>query len=151
MNMHRVPSYVLWPFVLLTGLFFAVSFWWYVVLVGGNPYDVSTLGVFNTSGQAQQVFRVGEMVAIKRNVCTSARVGGESFPVLVSRATGYRYSFPHSLVLREPGCRIAVHAYAVPNVPPGRYVFTNTIRYQNNLIGRDEYAVLPTVEIEVSP
>lgn len=146
----HIPPYVLWPALVLASLFFAVSFWWYVVLIGGNPYQVDTVGVFTANGQAQSIFRAGEMAAIKRRVCTTTKVGGESFPVLISQATGYRYPFPPSLVLREPGCRVSVHAYTIPNVPAGSYLFVNTIRYQNNLVGRDEYAVLPAVPIEVS-
>lgn len=151
MSQQKIPIYVVWPSLVLASLFIAVSAWWYVVLVGGNPYDIKTLAVLDQYGIEQRSFKPGEVIGIKRSVCTSSRVGGESFPVLISRQTGLRYPFPHSLVLREPGCTVGVHAYTIPDVPAGSYTFRNTIRYQNNLIGRDEYAVLPSVEIEVTP
>jgi hypothetical protein len=90
-------------------------------------------------------------MAVKRHVCTSDRVGGEAFSVLVNRETGYRFAFPPSLAVRDPGCRVGVYAMVVPGIPAGAYTYITTIRFQNNLIGRDEYFVLPEIEIEVLP
>lgn len=150
MSGRNLPSYVVWPAILLLGLFVAVSTWWYVVLIGGDPYDIKTIAILNKSGKEQRAFRAGELVAIKRLVCTNTRVGGESFPALINHHTGFRFTFAPSLVLRDPGCRVAIYAFTMPDLPAGRYAYSNTIRFQNNLIGRDEYTIVPPIDIEVT-
>jgi len=132
----------------LATLAVAMIVMWWVILIGGNPYSIRNIGAVDSLGEMQSMFRPGDVVGIRREVCSIAEVGAQFFPALKSE-DGYLFPLPGGLVLSKPGCQHTISGFILPDLPAGKYTYVNVVRFQNNLVGRDEYAVFPPIEIEV--
>jgi hypothetical protein len=47
------------------------------------------------------------------------------------------------------GCHDAIYGFIVPDLPAGEYTYVSSIRFQNNLVGRDEAATFPPIRVRI--
>lgn len=132
----------------LGALFVSCIVLWWSVLVGGNPLTFKSTQIINGEGQEVSLLHVGQSAGIRRFVCSTQPVGVEFFPVLRDK-TGLLYPLPSGMIEAEKACTFKTYGFVVPDIPPGDYVYQSTIRYQANLVGRDEMAVSPEVRVRI--
>ena len=134
----------------LITLALTLPFFWALVIIGGNPLTVQNVAVTNVAGAAHERFRAGEVAVVRRTVCSRSHVGAEFFPALRG-PDGVLFPLPGGYSQVSDGCRPSAYGFIVPALPPGRYTYSNMVKFQNNLIGRDEHTSFPPLTIEVAP
>lgn len=139
---------VIYAYLYLFLLFISIVVMWALMLVGGNPFSIKTLGVYSSQQVKQTAFKPGEAAIVRGEFCSSASMGVELYPSL-DDGKGFRYPLPNSLMAVETGCFNAAYGFIAPEIPPGRYTFRASIKFQNNLVGRDESAATPPLTIEI--
>lgn len=132
----------------LGALFASTIILWWSVLSGSNPLTFKSTQIVNVEGREISVLHVGQPVGIRRFVCSSMPLGVEFFPVLRDSA-GLLYPLPSGMIEAGKGCSLKTYGFVVPDIPPGEYTYQSTIRYQSNLVGRDEMGVTPEVTLRV--
>lgn len=144
------PHYksVTYAYVYLLLLFVSIIVMWTLMIIGGNPFSIRDLNVYAPGGVKQTVFRKGEPVVIKGQFCSNSSMGVELYPVL-DDGNGFRFTLPVGMMAIEAGCFTASHGFIVPDIPPGTYTYRTSIKFQNNLVGRDESASTPALLIEI--
>ena len=145
-----VPIYVFWPLTYLATLAVSIITLWWAILIGGNPFTFKDIVAVDAQGEAGAEFRPGDVVGVRRNICSDTAVQLHVFPELRS-ASGMSIPLATSLIPAQRGCMSLMYGFVLPPVPPGRYTFVSTARFQNNLVGRDEYTPFPPIAIEVIP
>ncbi|SER38031.1 MULTISPECIES: hypothetical protein [Pseudomonas] len=145
-----VPPYVFWPFMALAAGV-AMAFVVVVLLVAGsNPFTVRNVGTMNIKGEPQTVFHVGDVIAIKREVCSKAEVTLEFFPSAFNDKN-VMIPLPSGARAYTPGCYTTMYGfYVTPAFKPGHYRYNNLVRYQTNWVGRDESIMYPPLEFEIA-
>jgi len=138
----------MYAYLYLFLLFISIIVMWTLMLVGGNPFSIQGLGVYNSGQVKQAQFRPAEPVIVRGEFCSSVAMGVELYPAL-DDGKGFRYPLPNSLMAVEAGCFNASYGFIAPDIPPGRYTFRTSIKFQNNLVGRDESASTPPLTIEI--
>lgn len=133
----------------LSALFVSTIILWYAVLIGGNPLTFKSAAFVDDFGTVIHDIRPGQPVGVSREVCSSKEVGVEFFPALRDVSNGMLYPLPSGMIQSGAGCAKRTYAFTVPNVPAGDYVYQSAIRYQANLVGRDEMTTTPPVEVRV--
>lgn len=136
-------------FYVLCILIAFMSFW-YVVLVGGNPFTVQSITSVNETGSTQTAFRPGELVSVRRIVCSERKIGTQYRPFLTSDL-GQVIPMLGGVTAYAEGCHQYGYAFIMPALPPGSYTFNSSTIYSVNLVGRDEFFALPGVSLEVKP
>lgn len=131
-------------------LFISTVVFWYVALIGGSPFTAKNIGPVNQAGALQSAFKAGEVAGIRRMMCSDRALGMSMTPALRS-AAGLMFPLPSGIGFIRPGCNHIAYGFIVPQLPSGSYHFESTIRYQNNLVGRDEHMPMPPVDIEIKP
>lgn len=125
-----------------------VSMWW-IMLVGGDPFTIQNIGVVNKQGAPYEKFRGGDVVGIKRRICADSETAVEFFPALKD-SHGFLYPLPNGLVKLPAGCTETVYGFVVPpGLPFGEYTYVSSVRYQKNLVGRDEHTALPQLRFRI--
>lgn len=82
-------------------------------------------------------------------MCADRDISIEFFPALRNNRNGL-ISLPNGATFMRKECRQTVNIFTLPdNLPSGRYQFENVVKYQSNLIGRDEQTIYPPLELEV--
>lgn len=144
------PSYksVAYAYVYLFLLFTSIIVMWSLMLVGGNPFSIRELYVYSEAGVKQKQFRAGSPVIIKGEFCSTSSMGVELYPYL-EHDNGFRFTLPNGMMAIETGCFTASHGFIAPDIPPGKYTYRTAIKFQNNLVGRDESASTPPLTIEI--
>lgn len=132
----------------LGALFASTIILWWSVLSGSNPLTFKSTQIVDSVGREISVLHVGEAVGIRRFVCSSMPIGVEFFPTLRDSA-GLLYPLPSGMIEAGKGCAHKTYGFVVPDIPPGEYTYQSTIRYQSNLVGRDEMGVTPEVTLRV--
>lgn len=132
----------------LGALFVSCIVLWWSVLVGGNPLTFKSTQIIDGDGREVSVLRVGQSAGIRRFVCSTQPVGVEFFPTLRDKA-GLLYPLPSGMIEAQKACAFKTYGFVVPDIPPGEYVYQSTIRYQANLVGRDEMGVSPEVTVRI--
>lgn len=132
----------------LGALFASTIILWWSVLVGGNPLTFKSSTIINGDGREVPALQVGQAAGIRRLVCSTQPVGVEFFPVLRDK-TGLLYPLPSGLIEAEKGCAFKTYGFVVPDIPSGEYTYHSTIRYQTNLVGRDEMGSSPEVTLRI--
>lgn len=148
MRRFILPAYVFWPLAYLATLAVSVMVLWWVILIGGNPFTFRDVAAVDMRGEAGGQFRPGTIVGIRRQICADTAVRLHVFPVLRS-PSGFSIPLAPSLIDAASGCSSLVYGFVLPKVPAGSYTFMSTARFQNNLVGRDEYVSFPAIPIEV--
>lgn len=134
----------------LSFLFVSVIVMWWLILFGGNPIQVQEASLYDVYGNKSVQFRSGDQFIIKGVMCSTDTVGIEVYPTLDGR-NGVKYPLDGTVFLAEPGCFKAALGAVMPIVPSGDYSLNITIKYQNNLVGRDGTAMLPSLRLKVKP
>jgi hypothetical protein len=142
--------YIVWPAIYNIVLFFCVCALWWVILVGGNPYHVGAVKVVDQSGIARVVFHRDEWIYVKRYVCSDHDSLTIQSPVLYDLTREASYPLIGAAVLIGKGCGERGITFQVPaGFPLGAYEYRNVSRYQNNLIGRDEWTTYPPIRLMI--
>lgn len=136
--------------VYILSLFCGLAALGYLSIHGGNPMTLKSEEVLGGNGSPSDVFRPGDIAGVRRQICSDKHVAVQSFPALTS-AQGYRFPLPSSFVEVEAGCQSTTYGFVVPNLPSGVYKYDSVIRFQNNLVGRDESASYPTITLGIAP
>lgn len=124
-----------------------IILWWYA-LVGGNPLTFSNTQVVDEKGRPISVLHAGQAVGVQRHICSTQEVGVEFFPALRD-AAGLLYPLPSGMIEAQKSCATRTYGFVVPDIPPGEYVYQSAIRYQSNLVGRDEMTTSPAVTVRI--
>lgn len=132
----------------LAALFLSMICLWWVAIIGGNPFTVENIAVVNKAGAPFDRFRAGEAVGIKRRICSESETAVEFFPALKD-TKGAIYPLPHGMIVIPAGCTETMYGFIVPPVPFGEYTYVSTVKFQKNLVGRDEQAALPQLRLRV--
>lgn len=135
-------------YLYLLMLFLSIVIMWAVVLIGGNPLTVMDLQLYNQNGVVQQVVNTGQNVAVKGKFCSTKSMGVEIYP-FIEASDGNRHPLPNSMVLVQAGCFSSSYGFTVPDVPEGNYSLRAVIKFQNNLVGRDESALTPNMMVRI--
>lgn len=129
-------------------LFVSIICLGWLILIGGNPLTVTNVGVLSSTGFPNDRVRAWEVVGIKRELCAERQVAVQYFPSLVD-SRGFRFPLPGGMVEAQKGCHTTVYGFTVPDLPAGEYTYANAVRYQNNLVGRDESTTFPPLRIRI--
>ena len=129
-------------------LFASTVVLWWSVLAGGNPLTFKTSKMVDEQGEVIRMLTPGQSVGVKRLVCSKQEVGVEFFPSLRDK-DGLVYPLQSGMFTISEGCQVKSYGFIVPKVPAGQYSYQGTIRFQTNLVGRDEMIVSPEIIVEV--
>ena len=143
-----IHSPFFWPILVL--LVIAAQGAALAVFVSGNmPFEVKNIGFEGADGTARSEFFPGEIVGIRRQVCADRDIAVEFYPALRSSGNGL-IALANGATFMRNECIQTVNLFTLPdNIPAGRYTFENVVKYQSNLIGRDEQAIYPPLQLEV--
>lgn len=146
---NLIRRHILFPILVLLAVAVMGSIWTYFMVSGSTPFTIRNIGVENADGAPQTVFKPGEVVGIRRELCSSQDLGIEFYPSLRTQGGGV-LPLGHSAAFMRKDCRQTVFLFVLPSaVPAGHYQYLNVVKYQTNLIGRDELTVYPPLELEV--
>jgi hypothetical protein len=129
-------------------LFVSVIALGWLILIGGKPFTVDNLGPVNAAGLPSQEFRVGEIVGIKRRFCSDQTISLHYFPALRD-SRGFLFALPTAMIEQPSGCRDTIYGFRMPDLPAGHYTYVNAVRFQNNLVGRDETSTFPPINFRI--
>uniref|UniRef100_A0AAU6W1N7 Uncharacterized protein n=1 Tax=Pseudomonas phage Touem01 TaxID=3138548 RepID=A0AAU6W1N7_9VIRU len=129
-------------------LFVAIITLGWLMLIGGNPLTVENVGVVSATGYPNDRVRAGDIVGVRRQLCSDRSVALQYFPSLVD-SRGFRFPLPGGMVEAASGCHNTTYGFVVPDLPAGEYVLSSAIRFQNNLVGRDESTTFPLLRIRI--
>lgn len=148
--MKKLTSPHVWPVIAVLMMFvMGIAVWTVMMVSGSKPVSVRNIGLEDARGTPKTAFTPGEVVAVRREVCSTKPLAVEFFPSLRS-ASGALMALGHGASYLAAECRETVFMFILPEqVPAGRYQYGNLIKYQSNLIGRDEDKVYPPLELEV--
>lgn len=134
----------------MTALCVAFVVFWYVLLVGGNPFTVRSIHTVDATGAVQQRFHRGDLVGVRRVLC-SARDTDAQFRMSIKSDLGLVVPLFGVVTRVAEGCHQYGYGFIMPPLPPGVYNFSSTVIFQSNLVGRDEFAEFEPVALEVLP
>jgi hypothetical protein len=132
----------------LVALYLSGFIMWWMVLVGGDPITVKEAYLTNESNQITQIMHAGDPFAVRGVICSSEGIGIEVYPSIDGKDK-VRYPLSSTVYLARKGCYKAAMGGIVPSVPAGEYSLNVTIKYQNNLVGRDSTSMLPPLPLRV--
>lgn len=120
----------------------------WLLLIGGNPMQVSNVGVVSATGFPSDRFRAGDVAGIKRQICADKEVSIQSFPALID-SRGFLFALPINMTQAKEGCHDNIYGFTIPDLPPGEYTYTNSVLFQNNLVGRNEFSTFPPLRVRI--
>lgn len=132
----------------LAGLFVSLVFLGWLVFLGGNPITVKNGGAVSATGYPNDRFRAGDVAGIKRQLCADQSLAIEFFPALKD-SRGVLFPLPNNMTESQLGCHDTIYGFIVPDLPAGEYTYVSSIRFQNNLVGRDEAATFPPIRVRI--
>lgn len=132
----------------LSALFASIIILWWTVLVGGNPLTFKQTDLIDRDGRVTSVVHSGDEIGIRRYICSTADIGVEFFPYLRD-AAGVLYPLPSGLIHARKGCHPVTYGFPIPELAPGNYEYGSTIKFQANLVGRDEMATPPSLSVRI--
>jgi len=148
MKRYLSPN-VFWPILVLAAITISGATWTYIMVAGSDPLSVRNIGLQDIHGNQASQFAPGDLVGVRREVCSTKAMAIEFFPSLRSEA-GALVSLGHGATYVKAECRETVFLFELPEqIPQGRYQYGNIVKYQSNWIGRDEGKVYPPLELEV--
>lgn len=134
--------------IYLAGLFISLMLLGWLVFVGGNPITVKNYGAVSSTGFPNDRFHAGDVAGIKRQLCSSQTLAIEFYPALRD-SRGVLFPLPGNLTETAIGCHDTTYGFIVPDLPAGEYTYVSSIRFQNNLVGRDEAATFPPIRVRI--
>lgn len=134
--------------IYLAALFASLIVLWGFLLIGGNPMTVQSTVSLDSSGIESALFKSGDAVTIKRLICSKRQVTIEHFPAL-NDSGGNWHPLRGGAITLGAGCGEVSHLFVMPDLQSGPYEYTSTIKFQTNLVGRDESVEFPPVSLTV--
>jgi hypothetical protein len=131
-------------------LFVSVIAIWWMVLVGGNPVVSSQTKITYLDGTIADRFRVGQLMLVQHRVCLEKDTTLQFFPGLSGDGSVY-YPMHGGVLQAKHGCKDITEGFIIPALPAGNYVFSTIYRFENNLVGRDEFGVFSPISIRIVP
>lgn len=148
MKRYLSPN-VFWPVLVLASIVISGCTWTYIMVAGSDPLTVRNIGLEDVSGKPATRFEPGELVGVRREVCSSKAMAIEFFPSIRAES-GALMALRSGATFTQPECRETVFWFELPEkIPNGRYQYGNLVKYQSNWIGRDEGKAYPPLELEV--
>lgn len=138
-----LPPYLFWPLLFLAALSISTVALWWIILAGGNPFTVKNVAL------RPVLVHPGEVATVVREICTDRAYLTEYRPWLRRKSDGSVFMIQGGMLQIDKGCNPSEVLFLVPGVPPGRYEYAASLKFQNNLVGRDEHTAFPPMEIEV--
>jgi hypothetical protein len=133
----------------LGALFVSCIIMWWLILIGGVPFKVNNLAVQSSTGLPHEIFQPGHVAGVKQSICSDYDVGLYFSPVLID-SRGYHFPLQGSLIEARKGCHDMIYGFVVPDLPAGEYRYSSAVKYQNNLVGRDETTTFPQLRIRIT-
>ena len=131
-------------------LFLSSVVMWWMILVGGQPFTAQNLELVGLDGKPRSEFSQGEVMGVKRKICSSRPITLQFHPRM-QMDNGFWFALPGAAVKTVDGCFESIYGVVIPGIPPGSYTYTNTVTFQNNLVGRDEDVVFPSFKVRILP
>lgn len=138
----------LYACIYIGSLFVAIFVLGWLIIVGGNPLTVSNTGVISATGFPNDRYHAGDVVGIRRQICADHTVALQFFPSLID-SRGFRFPLPGGMAEAQKGCHSTTYGFVVPDLPAGEYTYSAAVRYQNNLVGRDEATTFPPLRVRI--
>lgn len=138
----------LYACIYLGSLFVGLIVLGWLMIIGGNPMRVDNVGVVSATGYPNERFHVGDVAGIKRRICSDSDVFIQSFPALVD-SRGFLFALPINMAEARTGCHDNTYGFVIPDLPPGEYTYTNSVLFQNNLVGRNEFDTFPPLRVRI--
>lgn len=132
----------------LAALFLSLVLLGWLVFMGGNPITVKNYGAVSSTGFPNDKFKSGDVAGIKRQLCSTQSLAIEFYPALRD-SRGVLFPLPSNLTETAVGCHDAIYGFIVPQLPAGEYTYVSSIRFQNNLVGRDEATTFPPIRVRI--
>ncbi len=148
-SLDRRERAILGACAYLGALLLSCIIMWWLILFGGQPFHVENIGVVSSTGMPDDRFKPGQVAGIRRRVCAEREVGIAFYPSLID-SRGFLFPLPSGMVKAGEGCRETIYGLIVPDLPPGEYTYSSTVKYQNNLVGRDQSATFPPLRIRIT-
>lgn len=132
----------------LAALFISLALLGWLVFIGGNPLTVKNYGAVSSTGFPNDRFHAGDVAGIKRQLCADKDMAIQLFPALKD-SRGFLFPLPVTMSETMSGCHDNIYGFVIPNLPAGEYTYVSTIRFQNNLVGRDEATTFPPIRVRI--
>jgi hypothetical protein len=126
-------------------LFFSFITCWWVVLAGGNPIDVKSADVTFLDGTPGDRFRAGQLAYVRQTICSDRSTTIQFYPSILE-APDVKYPLSGGAIQVPRGCKQEIHAFVIPQLRPGEYSIQTIFKFQNNLVGRDEFGSFPSIK-----
>ncbi len=137
-----------WAVAYLAALILALLTFWWVGFVGHNPLTVDATRIMTMTGAPTHDLRVGAVIGVHRNICSSERIGVRFFPSLRD-ASGKQFTLPPGVYEIPEGCADKAYGFVVPDIPPGDYTYICALQFQSSLVGRDDTVMAPPVNVRI--
>lgn len=138
-----LPNYMFMPILFLAALSVSVVALWWIILTGGSPFTLQTSQIIPTVGAP------GETAVVSREICSTRKVMAEYRPWMRRKSDNATFMIQGGMLEIGKGCGPLGVAFKVPDVPDGIYEYSASLKFQNNLVGRDEHETLPPMSFEV--
>lgn len=132
----------------LAGLFVSLMILGWLLLIGGNPITVNNYGAVSATGYPNDKFHAGDVAGIKRQLCAEKALAIQLFPALKD-SRGFLFPLPVTMSESTTGCHDSIYGFVVPDLPAGEYTYISSIKFQNNLVGRDEATTFPPIRVRI--
>lgn len=124
-------------------LFVALVVFWWAVLIGTHPLSPQ-LSFLAAKGPVKP----GQIASIKHSICSANTVSVDIFASLNGPEDRW-FPIPSGVTTLSVGCHDIVHEFTVPDIEDGEWVYKTKIKYQTNMVGRDDTIDLSPVRIMV--
>lgn len=143
-NQRTLNSAIQLSVAYLGTLFLTLVVFWWSVLIGSHPLTPQ-LSFVAEKGPVMP----GQLASIKHTICSTKTVTIDIFSSLNGPDDRW-YPIPSGVTTLGVGCRDIVHEFTVPDVEDGEWVYQAKIKYQTNMVGRDDTLDLSPVRIMVT-
>jgi len=134
----------------MTFLSAAFAVFWWILLVGSQPFTVRSVLTVDATGAVHSRFSPGDLVGVRRVLCSTTEADVQ-FRMSIRSDLGLVVPLFGVVARVAPGCHQYGYGFIMPPLPPGTYNIHSTVIYQTNLVGRDEFSEFDPVSIEVKP
>lgn len=147
----KTHKHIAWGYIIsgsLIALFLILA---YLTFLGGNPFKPNGApAIFDKDGNQVTELHRGQWFYVRRSVCVTKDVYAEQNPALYDLSRRSYIALLGAGTTATEGCKVRSSGFEVPStLPPGDYEYRNTVRFQNNLVGRDESNTYPPIPIRV--
>lgn len=125
-----------------------LGLFWDMALVGHNPLSFDVTHIVTGSGQPTSLLKVGSVIGVHRDICSTDQIGVKFFPSLRD-AKGQQFTLPPGVYDLDKGCTEKAYGFVVPDIPAGEYTYICAIQFQSSMVGRDDTVMAPPVKVRI--